>query len=378
MRIDYAHSERGTLGIEWELGLVDRRTRRLVSAADGILDRIRGTEIEPLIQRELLLNTVEVTSSVHHRVGDAIEEIKRATDAIQHVAPEHVALFCAGTHPSELAAGQPYTPSTRYEKLIDRTQYWGRQMLIYGVHVHVGVDRPEYAIPVVAQLVMHYYPHLQALSAASPWWEGDLTGYASNRAMIFQQLPTAGLPPDLATWEEFEAFVGDECATGVIGDVNELRFDVRPAPRFGTVESRICDGMPTSFEVAAIAALTQCLVVRLCERLDADDPLPRLPPWHVRENKWRAARYGLATEFIVDAANHERAVTDDLADLLTELEPVADRLGCSRELASVDELVRAGASYQRQLRVASAPGASLDDVVDALLDEFAAGTPAGV
>src|SRR5699024_7503734 len=169
----------------------------------------------------------------------------------------------------------------------------------------------------------------------SPVWSGHDTGYASNRAMMFQQLPTAGLPFQFDDWGAYEAFVHDQTATGVVDDLTEIRWDIRPAPRLGTIEVRVCDGVPTFAELAALVALIQCLVVESDERLEAGETLPSLPPWHVQENKWRAARYGLDAEVIVDAGNTERLITDDLDGILTRLQPVARRLGCAGELAGV-------------------------------------------
>jgi carboxylate-amine ligase len=201
-------------------------------------------------------------------------------------------------------------------------------------------------------------------------WSGTDTGYASNRAMMFQQLPTAGLPFQFETWEQYEDFVDDHMRTGVIEYLNDIRWDVRPSPALGTVEVRICDGVSNLTELAALTALTHCLVVDLTDRLSAGETLPTMPPWHVQENKWRSARYGLDAEIILDAAAHERLVTDDLADLLTRLEPVARRLGCADELRSVDEITRGGASYQRQRRVAERTGGDLVAVVDSVVREL--------
>ena len=209
-----------------------------------------------------------------------------------------------------------------------------------------------------------------ALSASSPWWEGDDTGYASNRAMMFQQLPTAGLPFHFQTWSEFEGFVHDQKKTGIIDHINEVRWDIRPSPHLGTIEVRILDGVSNIRELSALVALTHCLIVYLDRRLESGESLPTMPPWHVQENKWRAARYGLDAEIILDAESNERLVTDDLEDVLSRLEPVARLLNCSDELALVADIPRLGASYQRQRRVAAEHGGDLRAVVDALVGEL--------
>src|SRR5207237_2344616 len=182
------------------------------------------------------------------------------------------------------------------------------------------------------------------------------TGYASNRAMMFQQLPTAGLPFQFSTWDQFERYAHDLQTTGVIDQIDEIRWDVRPAPRLGTVEIRVCDGVSTFDEMRALVALTHCLVVDLADRHDRGERLPNMPPWHVQENKWRAARYGLDAWIILDEDSNERLLLDDLTDLLDRLAPVAERLGCTDELALVAEIPRRGASYQRQRRVAERTG----------------------
>jgi carboxylate-amine ligase len=247
-------------------------------------------------------------------------------------------------------------------------------MLIYGVHMHVGVEDRAKALPIVRALLT-YIPHLEALSASSPFWAGETTGYASNRALMFQQLPTAGLPCMFTEWSEFEGYVGDMLHTGVIDDLSEIRWDIRPSPRFGTVEVRVCDGLPSLAEVMAVSALIHCLVEDFSTRLDAGEELPALPTWYVQENKWRAARYGMDAIVILNADGDEQLVTDALGPLLARLEPVAQRLGCAAELAGIEEIVRRGASYQRQRAVARRNGGDLRAVVDALVAEMRAGRP---
>ena len=371
MVIEYAASGRPTLGVEWEFALVDKTTRDLSNTASDLFDRVRASVGEqPKLHKELLRNTVEVVTGITDSVPEAMADLTETLRLVRPVAEGlGVDLYSAGTHPFAQWSTQLLTPGARYAELIERTQWWGRQMLIWGVHVHVGIGHRDQVMPVVSSLLNHF-PHLQALSASSPMWSGTDTGYASNRAMMFQQLPTAGLPFQFETWEEYEAFVEDHLRTGVIEFLNDIRWDVRPSPALGTVEVRICDGVSNLRELAALTALTHCLVVDLTDRLSAGEKLPTMPPWHVQENKWRSARYGLDAEIILDAAANERLVTDDLADLLERLEPVAVRLGCADELRSVDEIVQRGASYQRMRRVAAETGDDLVAVVDSVVREL--------
>lgn len=371
--VPFAASAGPSLGVEWELALVDRTTRDLANAAGEVIAGVRADEgAGPVrVADELLRNTVEVISGVHRVAGEAAAEVTAGVAAVRRAADAvGVDVISSGTHPFGEWSSAQLTDSPRYAELIERTQWWGRQLLIWGVHVHVGITSVHKVLPILNAL-LRYCPHLQALSASSPFWGGTDTGYASNRALLFQQLPTAGLPFQFQTWPELEGFVDDQLTTGVIGGFNEIRWDVRPSPALGTLEVRVCDSVPTPTELAALTALVHCLVVDLDDRLTDGEALPTMPPWHVQENKWRAARYGLGAEVILDAQGRERLVTDDLDDLLTRLQPVAVRLECADELASVAQIPARGASYQRQRDVAAAAGGSLVAVVDALVAELA-------
>ncbi|MBW4095738.1 MAG: glutamate--cysteine ligase [Acidobacteria bacterium] len=372
--IEFASSQQSTLGVEWELALVDGATGELIPAADEVLAAIGKNHPEiaadgqhPHIKQELLLNTVELVTDVCNTVGQAKADLARNLNIVREAAtPLGVELMCSGTHPFSHTQHQAVTDKERYSKLIDRTQWWGSQMVIYGVHVHVGLDNVNKAMPVIDGLV-NYFPHFQALSASSPYWNGEDTGYASQRALMFQQLPTAGLPFQFPDWAGYEAYVADMFTTGVIDSINEIRWDIRPVPHFGTVEMRICDGLSTLEEVGAIAALAQCLVDDFSTTLDNGGSIPTMPPWHAQENKWRAARYGLEAIIILDAAGNERLVTEDIYELLNKLEPVAAKLGCSDELRDVENILRHGAGYQRQRDVARANNGALRPVVEDLV-----------
>jgi len=376
-QIPFAHSARSSIGIEWELALVDKDSGDLRQVAQTVLDAVRpphGGE-HPNIRQELLLNTVEVVSGVCDTVRAASQDLQRAVDEVRAVTdPLRVELMSAGTHPFARWAQQKVTDKQRYATLIDRTQWWGRQMLIYGVHVHVGIEDRDKVLP-IQRAMLTCFAHLQSLSASSPFWGGRDTGYASNRAIMFQQLPTAGLPFQFERWEQLEGYIGDMVHTGVIDQFDEVRWDVRPSPRFGTLEMRICDGATNLTEVAALAALTHCLVEHFSTMLDDGRPLPTMPPWFVQENKWRSARYGMDAIIILDEAGNEELVTDAVGRLIEELKPVAERLDCTSELDAVRIILKRGASYQRQRAVARRNAGELDAVVAALVAEMRAGRP---
>ncbi|MDT5124360.1 MAG: glutamate---cysteine ligase / carboxylate-amine ligase [Mycobacterium sp.] len=365
--IAFNRSQRPTVGVEWEFALVDPVTRDLANEAAGVIAEIGET---PHVHKELLRNTVEVVTGICDNAGAAIDDLRGTLGIVRPIVRERgMELFCAGTHPFAEWEAAELTDGARYAELIKRTQWWGRQMLIWGVHVHVGISSANKVMPIITSL-LNQYPHLLALSASSPFWDGADTGYASNRALLFQQLPTAGLPFHFQRWSHFERFVHDQKKTGIIDHMNEIRWDIRPSPHLGTIEVRIFDGVSNLAELGSLVALTHCLIVDLDRRLDAGEQLPTMPPWHVQENKWRAARYGLDAEIILDADSNERLVTNDLDELLNRLAPVAASLGCADELAGVSSIYRTGASYQRQRRVAEEHDGDLRAVVDALIAEL--------
>lgn len=371
----FATSPRSTVGIEWELMLADGTTGDLVPRAPEVIEALEeATAPERFtVTGELLTNTVEVTSGIGDTVEAAVDDIADAIAALRTVTdPAGVELLCAGSHPFAQWFDQQVTDKTRYHTLIERTQWWGRNMMIWGIHVHIGIDDVDKVMPIVNALAA-YLPHLQALSASSPFWAGERTGYASNRALVFQQLPTAGLPWPLPDWRAYESYLDDMVRTGVMADATEVRWDVRPAPRWGTIEVRACDGMSTLPELAAVASLAQALVEDFSRRLDAGEELPVLQPWFVRENKWRAARYGLDARVIVDAEGRQEAVRDHLAETIERLTTTAQELKCDAEFAGLETILSQGASYERQLAVAEASGGDLHAVVDHLIREFRAG-----
>lgn len=374
--IEFTPSDGPTLGVEWEIALVDGKTLDLVPLADSVVEPLAAQDgLAPKVHRELLTNTVELVTGICRDVPEVVADLSDSLSRLRGVTDGlGLELISAGTHPFARWESQQVSEGERYATLIDRTRWWGRQMVIYGVHTHVGVTHRDKVLPLLGGM-LSYAPHLQALAASSPWWGGVPTDYASNRALLFQQLPTAGLPFQFETWAEYERYVDDLLVTGVIDELKEVRWDLRPAPHLGTLEVRVCDGVPTLHEIAALTALTQCLLVHLDDRLTDGGTIPTLPPWHVQENKWRTARYGMDAIIILDSRNRERLVTDELHDLLERLTPIARRLGCERELAGVEDIIRAGASYQRQLATADAHGGDLVEVTRSLVAEMRSGRP---
>ncbi|WBL17786.1 glutamate--cysteine ligase [Citricoccus sp. NR2] len=358
MSLTFASSPASTLGLEWELALVDPDTGALRPVAEQVIAELNSTpEADRIVvghvTGEYLMNTVELVTGVCSTVSEGLDQLASTAQRVISVAQRHGAhLYSQGSHPFAEALHEPVSPADRYGKMLDRTQWWGRQMVIYGVHVHVGVAQRDRAMAAVNQLV-NYSPHLLALSASSPFWEGVDTGYQSQRTLMFQQLPTSGLPFQFEQWSGFEQCVADLTQTGVIDDVSECRWDLRAVPRLGTVEMRVCDGMSTLEEIGAVAALTQCLVHDATEN---GAPVEIMAPWYVQENKWRAARYGLDAIIIVNGDGDELLVTEHLDAEIERLTPVAEQLGCVEELGWVRRIIEQGGTAAHQRQVAARAG----------------------
>ncbi len=370
MLIEFAPSAQSSVGIEWELALVDLATGELAPMAEEVLHAVDAHDEGP-IRKEYLKNMVELVSGVHAHVEDAVADLAEQLRTLRTaLAPLNLGVIGSGTHPFSRSADQQRFHGPRYDLVDERTAYWGRQMAICGTHVHVGVDHRDKSLPITCGLA-RFYPYLLAVSCASPFWEGEDTGYASQRTMLFQQLPTNGLPYPMANWSEFEAYAEELLACGMINVAAEIRWDVRPSPKFGTVENRTADSVPTLAELGCVTALTQCFVEHISRTYEQDQFVDRLPSWLVRENKWRAARYGMDAEVIVpNGDRREVPLREGLARWLERLSPIARDLGCERELAFAGELAEHGASYQRQLDAGSPQQA-----LQTLLKETGADSP---
>ncbi len=366
---NFARSPEPTLGVEWEVALVDPVTWDLVPRGAELIDVVRASHPSVHLEKEFLQNTVELVTGVCRTVPEAMGDLRASLSAVREAADSmDVRLWASGGHPFTDFRKNPVSAKESYSEIINRTQYWGQQMLLWGTHVHVGISHEERVWPIINAL-MTKYPHLLAISACSPGWEGLDTGYASNRTMLYQQLPTAGMPYQFENWEQWQSYMRDQAISGVINHTGSMHFDVRPASKWGTVEVRISDAASNLRELSAIVALTHCLVVHYDRMIDAGEQLPTLQPWHVAENKWRGARYGMDALVITSRETDERWIKDELADLLVELAPLSEELGCARELQLVQEIIDSGAGYERQRRLYEETG-SWQKVVKATADEM--------
>ena len=363
MRIRFNGSSGPTLGVEVELQIIDPETGNLVSGASSIIERAGGVNH---LKPELIQSTIELNTDVCADVAAVRAELTERLRALFALCDDlGYQLASTGTHPFSRWAEQEITDKERYHLLAKRCQWPARRLMIFGLHVHVGIESGEKAIAIFNALTT-YIPHLLALSASSPFFQGEETGLGSCRVKIFESLPTAGLPYRLLNWAEFQRLMITLVGAGAIESVREIWWDVRPHPDFGTVEVRICDGLPTLDDIIAMTALVQALVVWLGDQYDKGIYLPLQRYWIVRENKWRAARWALDAQVIVDEEGRLEPLSESVHRLLGSIEPVAKRLGSHAELLRIRDIMRTGPSCVDQRRVYAETG-DFARVVDSLV-----------
>ena len=351
----FGDGEPYTIGVEEEYMLLDAESFDLVQRIDTILAAFVGHEDQARLKPELMQSTIEVATPVCRTAGEADHALRRFRSAIRAIASEHgLRMGSAGTHPFSLFERQRITSRDRYRSLVDQMQYVARRELIFGLHVHVAVDDPDKAIQVVNG-VLNDLPLLLALSASSPFWRGEPTGLASTRQPIFAAFPRSGPPPRFRDYTEFAEVVGQLEKTGCIADYTHIWWDIRPHPRLGTVEIRICDCVTRVEDAVAIAAMCQALVKYYAELAESEG----VPSYHrilTSENKWLAVRYGLEAP-IMDLSTGQRnrlPVAQLVRRRLADIEPHARELGSDRELEGIREILRRGNGADRQLRVYNA------------------------
>jgi len=380
VEVEFHASERSSLGVEIELQLVDVETGELTGAAPEVLAELtarNGGEEHPRIKAELYQCTLEVITGICDTVAEARADLEGGVAEIREItSPRGVDLISAGLHPFTPWQSQERSVGERYDAIVDRIQWPAKRLITHGVHYHVGVRSAEKSIQITNALAT-MLPVFLALSTSSPFWHGDDTGLESARTKVFESLPSTGLPPNLADWAEFERFMTSLINAGAMTTIREVWWDIRPHPNFGTVELRMCDAMPTMTETCALAALAQCSVARYDELLDRGYRLPSERDWVLRENKWRAARYGLDASMVVDSTGRTRPITNLVEEAVEELMPFARRLDCADELDGIHAILTTGTSARRQRQVLAQHG-DLRDVVRALRAEFATDAPYSV
>jgi glutamate---cysteine ligase / carboxylate-amine ligase len=375
----FGQGEPYTLGVEEEYMLLDASTFDLVQHIDTVLAAVEGSHLEDVIRPELMQSVLEISTPVCRNIGEVEVELRKLRTAVTEIAREmNMRVGSAGTHPFSLFERQRITARDRYRALVDQLQYVARRELIFGMHVHVAIDGPEKAVNVVNGLLV-YLPGLLALSASSPFWRGEPTGLSSTRQLVFAAFPRSGPPPRFRDYADYAGVVGQLERTGCIADYTHIWWDIRPHPRLGTVEIRICDAVTRVEHAVSIAAFCQSLVKHLCERFERGEEIPSYHRILTSENKWLAARYGLEAPVmdLITGRRNRVPVSQLVRRTLRDIEPHARELGCERELEGVREILARGTSADGQLRIFNA-NRDIVEVVEAIADatEAAARTPA--
>jgi glutamate---cysteine ligase / carboxylate-amine ligase len=333
-----------TIGIEEELMIIDADTLALANAIEALLDEAPAGEIKP----ELMESVLEISTEPCNNTAEAAEQLRNLRRHVSDAAERRDLLIgSAGTHPFARWEDQRIVARPRYRDLISALRFVARQEIIFGLHVHVGIEGAEKAIHVANGMRVHV-PILLALSANSPFWRGDLTGLASTRMPIFRAFPRVGIPPEYKDYADYESRINFMIESGVIEDYTYLWHDIRPHPNFGTVEIRAMDAQTRVEHTLALAALIQSMVKELSEHFDAGTELGHYPYEMLDENKWLAARHGLAGD-LVDLPSREPVAAKVLARRLHDrLREHAQDLGSEEELEGIKDIIDHGNGAARQ------------------------------
>jgi carboxylate-amine ligase len=363
-----------TLGIEEELMIVDSETLDLANSIEGLLADLEGTDTEGEVKPELMESVCEIATTPCPDTAAAGRQLDRLRREVMAAAEGRgLAIGAAGTHPFAMWEDQRIVSRPRYRELVAGLQWVARQELIFGIHVHVGIDDPDKAIHVANGMRVHL-PLLLALSANSPFWRADATGLLSSRTPIFRAFPRVGIPPRYDDFEEGQRRVEFMIVSQVVPDYTYLWYDVRPHPNFGTVEVRVMDSQTRLEHTLGLAALVQAMVKELGDHFEAGKQLSRYPFEMLDENKWLAARHGLDGE-LVDLPSQDRVSSKALARRLVDrLRGHAEDLGSGDELAGIDDLIENGNGGSRQLVVYEA-NRDLREVVGEIVQKTSPSAP---
>jgi carboxylate-amine ligase len=355
-----------TLGIEEEFQIVDPETRELRSHVAEILDEGRmllGEQIKP----EMIQSQIEVGTGICKNVQEARADISRLRGIISSLAQKNgLKIVAASTHPISRWQDQKIFDDVRYELLIEELQTVARSLLIFGLHVHVGIADRERQIHIM-NASRYFLPHVLALTTSSPFWMGHNTGLKSYRSEIFKKFPRTDIPDHFDSYPGFERYVELLVKTGCINDGKKIWWDSRPHPYFPTLEFRICD-IPTRVDdTIAIAGLFQAIVAKLSRLIDKNLGFRLYRRMLIQENKWRAVRYGL-DGMMIDFGKQKEVPTRDLVrELLDFVDDVLDDLGSRKEVEHIHTILERGTSADDQLRVYNETN-DLKAVVDRLME----------
>jgi len=356
-----------TIGIEEEYQIIDPATRELRSYVQRFLERGQ-TVLPDQIHPEFLQSQVEAGTRICHNLQEARREVTRMRRSIWEMAEaEGLWVAAAGTHPFSSWARQEVSPLGRYTELARFLQDVGRRLLIFGTHVHVGIEDRELLIAVMNQL-RSFLPHLLALSTSSPFWHNRDTGLKSYRSVLFESLPRTGIPPQFSSHADYQSYVDTLLATGSIADPTHIWWDVRPSARFPTLEVRVPDMCTRIDETLCLAALVQAIAAKLVRLQQAHQPRRTYRRHLLDENKWRAVRYGIEGKLIDFDKTKEVPLPALIENLLAWVDDVLDELGSRADVEYAYTILGQGTSADRQLAAYRRTG-DFHAVVDQVVEE---------
>ncbi len=356
-----------TLGIEEEYQIIDPESRELKSYIQELMEQGQRV-LHDQIKKEFLQSQVEVGSQICQNIGELRAEVVRLRSSICRLAAKNgLQVAAASTHPFSAWAAQDISIGERYSQLHTNMAELARRMLIFGMHVHVGIKDKELLVDVMNQ-TRYFLPHLLALTTSSPFWQGRDTGLKSYRTVIFESLPRTGLPPALRSWAAYNSFIDTLVSTGCIDEPTKIWWDVRPHSKFPTIEFRVCDICTRIDEAVCVAALIQAIVAKVI-KLRLNNQSWRIYRHHlITENKWRAVRYGVSGRLIDFGKQQEFPMQHLAQEILEFVDDVVDELDSRSEVEYINTILTGGTSADRQLAVYRETG-DLKAVVDRLVEE---------
>ncbi len=361
-----------TLGIEEEYMVIDPETRELVSHEQKIVEAAHR-HMEDQVKAEMHQAVVEVGTNICNDIHDARNQVTYLRKTMCEIARDlGFSIGAAGTHPFSEWKKQLITPKPRYHQIINELQDTARSNLIFGLHVHVGIEDKSMAVHIVNQF-RYFLPHIYALSTNSPFWEGRNTGFKSFRSKIFDKFPRTGIPPLFESHSEYENYVNLLIKTGCIDNAKKIWWDIRVHPFFPTIEVRICDVPLTIDETITIAALIQALAFKLFKLRSQNLNFATYKRDLINENKWRASRYGIDGKLIDFGKENEVNTLILIHELLDFVDDVVDELGSRNEIERTYQMLENGTGADRQLRVYEETK-DFKNVVDYIISETLSGT----
>jgi len=358
--------EQYTLGIEEEFQIVDPETRELKSHVSEILEEgklLLGEKIKP----EMIQSMIEVGTGVCANIQEAREDITKLRCIISSLARKKgMEIAAASTHPFSKWSDQKIFDDERYEFLVQELQMVARSLLIFGVHVHVGIKDLDRRIHIM-NAARYFLPHVLAMTTSSPFWLGFNTGLKSYRSEVFKKFPRTDIPDHFESFQQFQGYVDLLVKMNCMDDAKKIWWDVRPHPYFPTLEFRICD-IPTRVDdTIAVAALFQAIVAKLDSLIDKNLGFRLYHRRLIQENKWRAIRYGLDGKLLDLGKQKEVHVKDLIRELLDFVDDVVDELDSRKEIEHIHTILERGTSADEQLRVYHESGEKFEPVVDMLI-----------